>query len=431
MRFGRGRVLLAGVGIVAVVATAALLVPYVRGILAVRDVAGQAREAVAAHRDDEARSLLDRWAALSPRSGEPDYYRALLDVRSDRPGEALDAMRRAIGRGYPDGPLMVLRAILLARAGKYAEAEPALAAAFRDGAEPRVEVAEGLSRLYLKNFRLDETIRVLEGWMKAAPEDPRPYLLRNEVDGRTNADPAVLIRNYREALRRDPNLLDARLGLAEKLREASLLDEAEVEYATLLDRDPKNLRGLVGAGRVALLKGDLQASTRDYEAALALDPREKVALRELGLIDLNTGRIPQSCARLKLAVEVDPYDPEVRYSYSRALKARGDTAHAAEEAAATDRLKAEQQHMIDLRQRLVQRPGDTDLRSEVAKWLIEHGHDQEGLEWTALILRQKPGHPATCRVLIDYYTRRGELGLANFYRLDAAPATTGPAKPPQ
>jgi len=199
-----------------------------------------------------------------------------------------------------------------------------------------------------------------------------------------------------------------------------LFDEAEVEYATLLERDPQNLRGLIGAGRVALLKGDVQAAIRHDEAALAINPKEKTALRELGLIDLNSGRIGEAYDRLKVAVEVDPFVPEVHYSYSRALKAAGNMTRAAEEAAITERLKKEQQRIIDLRQNLVQRPEDTKLRCEAAKWLIEHGHDQEGLEWTAMILKQKPGDPTTSRLLADYYTRQGNVGLANYYRLDAS-----------
>ena len=384
-----------------------------------------AREAVAARRGDEARRLLDRWAAVSPRGGEPDYYRALLEVQADRPAEALDAMRRSIALGHPEPPLAILQAVVMARAGKFEQAEPILARAFEQGSEPRAEVAEGLARIYLKSFRLAETLRVLEAWMKAAPDDARPYLLRNEVDERTNAEPSVIVRNYREAIRRDPGLLNARLGLAEKLRDGSQLEEAEAEYTELLRRDPRNVRALAGAGRIALLQGDLTSSVRLFEQVLAVDPGDKAALRELGLIDMNMGRIPQACDRLKRAVEADPYDPEAHYSYSRALKLAGNPAGAAEEAAATDRLKKEQQKIIDLRQSLVQRPDDVDLRCEAARWLIEHGHEKEGLEWTGLVLRQRPGHPPTCKLLVEYYTGRGELGLANFYRLNSSPASPG------
>ena len=420
MSRGRRQAAVVAVLVAIVGGSAAALIPGVRARSAAGEAGRLAREAVEAGREAEARALLDRWASLEPKGGEPDYYRARLEVQLDRPAEAMEAMRRSLAQGRAEGSLRVLRAILLARAGKLEEAEPALTAAFREGVEPKADVAEALSRIFLQTFRLGEAGRVLDVWMMAAPEDPRPYLRLNEVAERTDSDPEVQVRNYREALRRDPTLDSARLALAEKLRDGSKIDEAEVEYATLLARDPKNVAGLVGAGRIALLKGDLTAATLHYEDALAIDPREKVALRELGLIDLNAGRTSKARDRLKAAVEVDPFDPEARYSYSRALKAAGDEARSAEEAAVTERLKREQQTIVDLRKGLVERPDDVELRCEAARWLIGHGHDREGLDWARLVLRQRPGHPSACKLLAEYHEGRREFGLANFYRTAAS-----------
>ena len=57
-----------------------------------------------AGRVDEARPLVDRWSALAPGDGEPEYYRALLEVKADRPTQALDAMRRRSGGDIPRRP---------------------------------------------------------------------------------------------------------------------------------------------------------------------------------------------------------------------------------------------------------------------------------------------------------------------------------------
>ena len=53
---------------------------------------------------------------------------------------------------------------------------------------------------------------------------------------------------------------------------------------------------------------------------------------------------------------------------------------------------------------------------EDAGWLIEHGHEEEGLDWTRLILAMKPNHPPTCRFLADYHASNGNQGLANDFR---------------
>jgi tetratricopeptide (TPR) repeat protein len=408
-------------GTVLALVVGAALVHYVRVRGRIDTAARSAREALAARRFDEARNLIDQWAGLAPGNGEPDYVRALLENEADRPAQALDSIRRAKDHGYPDKPLLILRAVLQSRAGQFEEAEPVLRKAFEDSVEPKAEVAQALARIYLRSFRLAESSRALERWMQVAPDDARPYLWRIEIDERINSDPPVLIRSYREALRRDPNLLDARLAMADKLRESSLVDEADAEYLKVLESDPKSIKGHTGAGQVAMLKGNIQDAIRHFEETLRLDPKETVALRELGLIDLKFGRHTKACERLRLALESEPNDLTLRYSYARALNMAGDKARAAEETATIERLRKEQEEIARLREKLAQRPNDLDLRSTVAKWLIEHGHEKEGLEWTSLILLERPGHAATCRFLAEFHGRKGNLGLANYYRVAASP----------
>ena len=421
-RMGRVLIVKASIGIVAALVVAAALFLLLHSRNHVEPIAKAAREAIAAGRFDEARALLDRWSALAPRDGEAEYRRAWLEVNAERPAEALDAIRRARDLGYALEPLLILRAVIQARAGRFDEAEPVLRRAFTASAEPRVVVAEGLARIYLKTFRFAECAPVLESWMKIAPDDARPYLWRAEIDDRVNTDPPVLIRNYREALHRDPTLAGTRQALADKLREAALVDEAEVEYAKILEANPKSVKGHAGAGQIALLKGDLQGAIRHFEEALAHDPNQTVALRELGLIDLKYGRVTRACERLKKAIELEPEDTALRYSYANALGMAGDKAQAAIETAAIEQLRKDQKEIARLREDLAQHPHDLELRSNVAKWLIEHNHDKEGLEWTRLILVEHPGHPPTCKLLADYYTRKGNAGLANYYRTVAGTA---------
>ncbi len=377
-------------------------------------------DALATARFDEARRLIDQWGQENPRDGEPDYYRARLEVALDHPVEAMDALRKTIEHGYSEEPVLILRAVLQARAGMFDLSEPILRSASENGAEPKAEIAEGLARIYLGTFRLPEAGQAIDRWMQAAPNDARPYMWRNDIDERMAADPAILVRNYRAALQRDPNLESARLGLAQLLLGMKSIDEAEVEFASYIERNPRSLEGQLGAGQVALIKGELNAAETCFKNALEIDPKDPVALSELGLIDLRNNRFLLARDRLKQAVEALPLDPEVRYKYSRALKMSGDDVRAAEESATSDRLKAESDKINDLRKALVQNPKDADLRSEAARWLIEHGHDKEGLEWTELILRQQPGHVETCKLLADYHSKKGNAGLANYYRMAAS-----------
>jgi tetratricopeptide (TPR) repeat protein len=414
----RGGILWKAVAIgVTVVSIGIVLTVLLREQVNIAAVARSARAAVSDGRVVDAERLLDKWTALRPRDGEPHYYRARLWVTVDRPVEAMNALRQALDCGYPEVPIYILRAVLEARADRFATAEPVLLSAIETSAEPAPEIAEGLARIYLGTFRLAEATRTLEHWMRIAPRDARPYLWRNTISEKFGADNSAQIYNYRVALRLDPKLDKARLGLADLLRKSHNVDEAAVEYAVFLERNLKSVEGHDGAGQIALLKGDLAGAARHFDMALSVEPDDPVALRETGLIHLRTGRFASALDLFKKAVDLAPFDPEVRFDYARALEEAGDKAGAVKEIEATQRLRTDERRIDELRQELARRPDDADLRSEAAKWLLDQGHEKEGLEWTELILRQVPGHPQTCKLLADFHARRGNAGLANYYRM--------------
>ena len=46
---------------------------------------------------------------------------------------------------------------------------------------------------------------------------------------------------------------------------------------------------------------------------------------------------------------------------------------------------------------------------------MEHGREDEAVEWANLVLRADPSHLAMNRLLADYYRKKGQLGLANLH----------------
>src|SRR5207237_2574920 len=177
---------------------------------------------------------------------------------------------------------------------------------------------------------------------------------------------------------------------------------------------------LVGLGRNAFQNGDLDGATRYFEAALKVNPRQPEALKELAQADLRLGRIPQACLRFEQLTQIEPYDHEIRYSYAQALKLKGDEARARSETQLAVRLKTEHDHILQLRFAILKDPNDVASRFEVARWMLGHGHAEEGLKWTREILRADPRHAPTHRLLADYYQKQGDPGLATYHRLMAS-----------
>ena len=192
---------------------------------------------------------LERWLREQPNSAEAHYFKARLAVAGERAQEAAEELALAARLGFDKPLLDCLTAVIQARGNRFAEAEPALARAFRQKLEPQADVAQELARVYLSTYRLSQAVEPIERWRTLAPEDPRPYLWRNEIESRSDGLPAILIQNYRAALERDPNLDEARRKLAEQLAKESRFAEADQEYRTCLRHNPKDAAALVGLGR--------------------------------------------------------------------------------------------------------------------------------------------------------------------------------------
>jgi tetratricopeptide (TPR) repeat protein len=383
-------------------------------------LAGSVRRSFTAHRYDEARGFLSRWIRERPRSAEAQYYQAWLALIDEKPSEAVAAIDQAGKLGFDPDKLKPLTGIYQARAGKINEAEPILRRAFDRKQEPLIEVAQELARLYLSTYRLSQAAEAIERWRTLDPENPRPYLWSNEIGSRSDGETSILIRNYLAALERDPSLDKARFGLAQQLSKERRFDEAEQEYREYLRRNPKDAMALVGLGRNAFQNGDLDGATQYFEEALKINPRQPEALKELAQADLRFGRFGRASQRFEVLTQIEPYDHEIRYAFAQSLKLAGDVNRARTENELAARLRKEHDHIMQLRFNILKDPNDLESRFEVAKWMLEHGHADEGLKWTKEILRTNPHHTPTHRALVDYYQKTGEAGLANYHRLEAS-----------
>jgi tetratricopeptide (TPR) repeat protein len=337
-----------------------------------------------------------------------------------RQDELRESIARARELGCPPESLAVLGALIDARGGRYAQAEPILRRAFNEDRETDPLLDEILARLYLETYELSRAELVLARWARQAPQDPRPYLWRAEIHVRKNSsDPGDIIRDYRQALKRDPGLIVPRRSLAEHLQRARRYAEAAAHYEEYLALRPDDPVAHVGAGRNALEMGDEAAAARHLQRALALDPSAAEAHKDLARIDMSHGREADALAHLDRASELDPTDIEIRYTRSLVLTCLGREREGRAEHAEAARLRAELGELSDAQGRLVGNPGDLDAQLRITQWLFSHGKTREGRRWAEKILRERPGQPEASRLLADSYDRSGQAGLANFYRAQA------------
>jgi tetratricopeptide (TPR) repeat protein len=330
-------------------------------------------------------------------------------------------LERARTLGYPSHEMVGLYGLFLARANSKSDAEPYLRRAFDTSSKLDPDVAEALARLYLGSFRLAEAALVLDRWLREKPGDALPYLLRSEIDTRSHADPDLIIARLEAALERDPGLDQARLGLAEQLRRNYRFTEAAPEYSAYIARKPGDPSGYTGAGQNALDMGNDIEAGRLLDRALALAPTDSEALAARATVELHQGRFEAALKYYDRAVKSDPFDHANRYQRMLILVRLGKEVEATAEREVAQRLKDELKRFNQISRDLLKNPHDSQLRSEAARWLMDHGHEDEAVDWANLVLRADPAHPAMNRLLADYYRTKGELGLANYHETHAAP----------
>jgi cytochrome c-type biogenesis protein CcmH/NrfG len=87
--------------------------------------------------------------------------------------------------------------------------------------------------------------------------------------GRMVTDPST---PWRARLLKNPQDVEALLGLAHLHLDAQQLDEAEALYRQVLSLEPRNVEAITHQGSVLLGRGQADAALREYERALAIQP---------------------------------------------------------------------------------------------------------------------------------------------------------------
>ena len=392
----------------------------VRDYSSVQRAARAARDAVSLGHAAAAREPLRRWLAARPSSAEAHALMAQVALADGDLGEVTRLMNQARSLGCPQAELERLQALVMARMGRFAEAEPILTRIWAEEAKADPSVADALTRMLLGSYRLGEARHVIDRWMRDVPADARPYLWLTEFDRRIEVDnPGSWEQHYREALRRDPGLDAARRGLAETLGHLHRNGEADAEYRRYLASHPDDPEALVGAGRNAVELGDLDRATELLDRALAVAPANIPALKGRADVDLHRDDAQSALRWLDRAIGADPFDHEALHVRRRPRPA-GRPGRRPRRSRRVRPAQARSGRAAQARERILGEPGNSDLWARVAAWMFAHGRDQDGVGWAMAALARQPDHAPTCRLLADYYARRpDQAGLANFYRLKA------------
>jgi tetratricopeptide (TPR) repeat protein len=181
---------------------------------------------------------------------------------------------------------------------------------------------------------------------------------------------AAAIKNYRAALKLDPNLPGLHFELAEMLDLSSApadRQEAESQYQQALAVNPFDEQTECRLGDIAVRKNDLKEASARYARAIQLRPDDPDANLGLAKVLMAMGQPQKAQPLLEHAIQLDPTSAVAHFRLSTVYRETGRTEDAKHELAEYEKYKAMKEKLEDLYQamRLVpagQERGEIDPR---------------------------------------------------------------------
>lgn len=145
-----------------------------------------------------------------------------------------------------------------------------------------------------------------------ALERGRALLAQGEMTAATAA--------FREALRAEPDLLEARAGLGAALAAVGDLDAAVEELRAGLRRQPDALPLRLALARVLVARQEWPAAREELERVLGAQPDSLDARYSLGVVRYAQGDVAGAIDAYRRVLAADPSQPDARYSLALVLK---------------------------------------------------------------------------------------------------------------
>jgi tetratricopeptide (TPR) repeat protein len=172
----------------------------------------------------------------------------------------------------------------------------------------------------------------------SAPDSARVHQLNAETLEAQQRRPEAE-HEYEEALRREPKLVDALLGLARLKRIRLECDQAIALYEKAEALSP-TFDGAYGLGVCYATNQDDERAIASYRRALRLDPKSAVSWSGLGSSTLRLGRTADAIADLRRAIEIEPDMGQAYYALGMAYQKAGERERARQAFATAERLRS-------------------------------------------------------------------------------------------
>lgn len=374
----------------------------------------KARLAIDNRQHHSARSWLSM-ARCWPRSAEWFYLSAILDRRDDDFVGVEQNLKRAHELGYNVSDLEHQQMLAHAQTGQFQKVGNRWAELFRTAGSDGPEVCDAFVKYALARFRLDEAAMVIETWKADFPNDPRPYLVEGNITSVLQRWPDAE-RLYRQALKIDPGLTDARIQLAEALIKQLKFAAAEKQLRAVVTDASGTPAAQAALAHAVAQQGRTNEARQLLSAALENSPENLRLLAESGRLFLMTNDNEQAVGALATVLEKEPENTELRYSYAQALRNLGRKDEAREHFQLVDDGTKALLQLARLTNEVVADPANVETRFKVAEITWRWKSRSDGAAWLHSVLEFDPDHRETHALLATHYAAIGDNEKAARHR---------------
>jgi tetratricopeptide (TPR) repeat protein len=278
---------------------------------------------VFAHNGDLDRALrsAEGAARLAPADASYREQLARLQLRRGRYRELLAASETA-----PSRALRLYRGIARFELEQPEQARTELEGTRRDGKMP-AEAAGWMALAELTAGRRARAAAIVTALLAVASPHPLALLARGRLD-LAEGRPDVAEQRFREAVERDPDLLEARCDLGRVLLKRGRAIEAGTVLEKAVARNPYFLDARLELGHARLATGDAAGAVRELDTVVAARPRDVPALLALSSAHLRAENPVQARRAAERALAKVPRSAAAALAAGKAAAAQGATGDA-------------------------------------------------------------------------------------------------------
>lgn len=261
----------------------------------------------------------------------PSRVMPLLAEAMLRAGHDAALLARLGQQTLPDAAAQARLKTTLAEAQARLDQGPAardsLAAALR--AQPGHPPALRLqARLAAAGGDLPGAVAQLQALLAAQPGDAEAWVLLGHLQLHQQAEPALPLAAYRQALKLQPDHVGAHAALMSMHLARNDLEAARAQFVQMQQRLPRHPRTLQFDGELALAQGDLPRAQAVFQQLLRALPDQPQILQSAAMVELRLNAPAQAEQLLTRALALAPGSAALRRLAARAQLAQGQTARA-------------------------------------------------------------------------------------------------------